>query len=315
MVDITEVAKNIYLIDDSLFCVPKSGSVYLVNEEKKALIDTGPATSSAVVLEGLKEAGVTPEEIDYIILTHIHLDHCGGAGVLIRQMPNATVLVHPKGVKHMINPANLVKSMLEVQGEDSIMRHGAVLPISEKRIKAVEDGEEIKLSDQQTLRIIDAPGHAPHEICIHESRNNGVFIGEAAGTYIEEENLIMPESPPPSFDMDLFVETLDKLKDLKPDRLYYAHYGVNENVQECLQKVVDVLKNWEDMIAASLKNNYNKMVQREITEQVRDMLAPLRENSPLKYDCLANEHLPRNVYGFMGYYEKKYGVKLNKVEE
>jgi len=113
MVDIDEVAEKIYLIDDQLYSIPKFGSVYLLNEEKKALIDCGPTTSVNTVLAGVKKVGVKPEDITYIIVTHIHLDHAGGAGVLLRNMPQAQVVVHYKGAQHLINPVNLVNSATE----------------------------------------------------------------------------------------------------------------------------------------------------------------------------------------------------------
>ena len=161
MVDIKEVAENIYLIDDQLYSNPEWGSVYLINEEKKALVDTGPATSVSVVLDGIKRAGVRSEDIDYIIVTHIHLDHAGGTGVIIKGMPHAQVLVHHKGARHLVNPAKLISSAIEVQGEETMVKHGEVVPIEAERVKLVYEGDVLKLSDEQVLRFIDAPGHAP----------------------------------------------------------------------------------------------------------------------------------------------------------
>ncbi|MFP4642105.1 MAG: MBL fold metallo-hydrolase [Dehalococcoidia bacterium] len=120
MVDVSEVAQNIYMIDDQLFSIPEWGSVYLINEEKKALIECGPTTSANTVLDGIREVGVRPEHISYLIVTHIHLDHAGGAGVLARHMPQAQVVVHHKGAQHLINPERLVESAREAR-ESEVM--------------------------------------------------------------------------------------------------------------------------------------------------------------------------------------------------
>lgn len=108
MVDTAEVAEGVTLIDNQLFLIPRWGSVYLLNEEKKALIETGPTTSVGAVLDGIKRAGVSPEDISYVVVTHIHLDHAGGAGALLGHMPQAKVLVHYKGARHLIDPTKLI---------------------------------------------------------------------------------------------------------------------------------------------------------------------------------------------------------------
>ncbi|GAI19640.1 unnamed protein product, partial [marine sediment metagenome] len=118
--EVSKVSENIYMIDDQLYSIPKYGSVYLINEDKKALIDSGPTTSANSVLDGIKAVGVRPEDIDYIIVTHIHLDHSGGVGVLLRDMPQAQVFVHYKGARHLVNPAKLISSMIADQEVDVV---------------------------------------------------------------------------------------------------------------------------------------------------------------------------------------------------
>ncbi len=203
MVDVSEVAENIYLIDDQLYSIPKWGSIYLINEEGKALIDAGPATSVHAVLDGIKKLGFKPEDIDYLIVTHIHLDHAGGAGVLLKDMPQAQVVVHHRGVKHLVNPAKLIGSVIELLGEEAMIRDGEVVTIAEDRVKPVHRGDVLRLSQGQVLEFIDAPGHAPHELCIYEKRNKGIFVGDAAGISILKRGFLFPETPPPSFDLDL----------------------------------------------------------------------------------------------------------------
>ena len=212
MVDIKETAENIYLIDDQLYSIPKLGSVYLITEERKALIDTGPTTSVKVVLEGIKKTGIRPEDINYIIVTHIHLDHAGGAGVLLKEMPKAKVIVHRRGAKHMVDPAKLVSSVIATQGKKAMEREGEVVPVENSRVMPVDDGYRLELSERQSLKFIDAPGHAPHELCIYESQSGGLFLGDTAGMLVADKETLLPVTPPPSFDAELYVSTLEKLK-------------------------------------------------------------------------------------------------------
>lgn len=137
MVDITEVAENIYCIDDEVYGVKGWGSVYLIKEGGKALVDTGPTASAPLVLEGMAKVGVAPEDINYIIATHIHLDHSGGAGFLLKKMPQAQVVVHQRGAKHLIDPSRLVASMVAVQGEETKRMFGEVVPVEESRVREI----------------------------------------------------------------------------------------------------------------------------------------------------------------------------------
>ncbi len=314
MVETKEVAENIYMIDDQLYSIPKYGSVYLINEERKALIDTGPTTSISVVLDGIRQLGVRPEDINYIIVTHIHLDHAGGAGLLIRDMPNAQVIVHHRGAKHLVNPAKLISSAIAVQerAEEGLVKEAEVVPIEEERVKPVYDGDVIKLSEQQTLKIIDAPGHAPHEICIQESRNNGLFSGDAAGVSVSEHEVLVVVTPPPSFDADLSIATLKKLMKLQVSRLYYAHFGMSCEVQKNLQLAIDTLQAWDDIITESVtKNRYDGVAERLISHAYAT-LEPIMRKWPSLYEHLIKHDMPMSVDGYLQYYQNKHGIESNK---
>ncbi len=304
MVDITEVAENIYMIDNQLFSVPKFGSVYLVNEDKKALIDIGPTTSVNVILSGIRSIGVSPEDINYIIVTHIHLDHAGGVGVIIKEMPGAQVLVHPRGARHLANPARLIESVKSVQGAEIMSRYGEVLPVSEGRIKSASDGDVLKLSDGQSLHFIDAPGHAPHELCIYEDRNRGIFTGEAVGIYIAGDSFSLPSTPPPSFDAEQCVAALERMRRLNPDRLYFAHFGATEKVEEVFQLAIDKLKGWDDMAKGTAKDNDFAQLQKKLVAQGLADVESVRQK-PALYKELSEVIVPQNAAGYIKYYREK----------
>jgi len=287
MVDISEVAENIFLIDNEVYSIPRSGSVYLINEDKKALVEVGPPSSVNSVLDGIKAAGVDPADVDYIIVTHIHLDHSGGAGVLLTHMPQAKVVVHHKGVRHLVNPQRLISSMRKVQGEDFWAKVGDVVAVPPERVQAVDDNDTIELSRRQTLRIINAPGHSPNHICIFETRNGGLFSGEAAGSLMADGRLILPVNTPTAFDLEQYVATIKKLMKLNPSMLYHSHFGVTSAVQDNLEQAMEKALIWDDIVTAALSENKPESAAERMIDRFRDEIELARENKPL-YDYLTS---------------------------
>jgi glyoxylase-like metal-dependent hydrolase (beta-lactamase superfamily II) len=306
MVDINEVAKNIYLIDNRLFSIPRWGCVYFIDEEKKALVESGPTNSANVVLEGIKELGFRPEDVDYIILTHIHLDHAGGAGVLVRQMPKAQVIVHHKGARHMIDPVKLVNSAIETRGQEIMVLHGEVLPVEPQRIRAVNDGDEVRLGEQQTLIFIDSPGHAPHELCIYEARNGGLFSGDAIAIYISECDILQPFHPPPQFDLEICLSTLHRLETLSARKIYYSHFGTSDLVNEHIARARNGLILWDDIVKEAAKEGHFADTKARLIDQACADIAIMKEIPSLSYlyNYLLKIHIPMCAEGHIDYYKK-----------
>jgi glyoxylase-like metal-dependent hydrolase (beta-lactamase superfamily II) len=304
MVDIKEVAENILLIDNELYSIPKWGSVYLINEEKKALVDTGPTTSVNTVLAGMEKAGVDPGEIDYVIATHIHLDHAGGVGELLKHMPQAKVLVHEKGARHLVNPERLMKSFASTMGERMMRKTGPVAPIDEKRVVPVSGGEVFKLGEKQSLRLLHMPGHAPHQLCIMESRNNGLFSGDAVGISVAEGKVLMPATPPPAFDLELYLSSLQKLMELNASLIYFAHFGVTGKVKESIKIAADKLKAWNTLVSQTFNESGFEAAFTKIKAQLYAELEPARESESL-YQYLADGIVAMNITGFLKYFQDK----------
>ncbi len=312
MVVVDKVATNTYLIDEQLYSIPKMGGVYLLYEERKAIIDIGPATSADVVIDGIRQIGVKPENIDYVILTHIHLDHAGGAGVLLKNMPKAQVIVHHKGARHLVNPASLVKSAIEVLGKEAVAREGEVVPIKREQIRQTYDGDAIRLSEKQTLSFIDAPGHAPHALCIYESRNNGLFVGDVVGIRIAgDSEVLLMATPPPSFDADGWINTLKKLIKLNASIVYFSHFGTSNNVQEYLQLAINKLEIWYDMVVEAVQESGSDGAKEKIIAQACAELEPIRKMEA-HYKHLTEDILPLNVAGYIEYYRRKHEIEPGK---
>ena len=310
MVDVDEVAENVYLIDDQVCSIPKLGSVYLLSEEKKALVDSGPPSSANIVLDGIRKVGVRPEDINYIIVTHVHVDHAGGAGVLLKDMPQAQVVVHHKGARHLLKLAELMESTIKTVGTEIIAQWGEVVPVEPEQVQVVDDNDTIQLSEEQVLNFIDAPGHAPHELCIYERRNGGLFTGEALGLYFDDE-VLLPCHPPPSFDLEVCINTIQRLMTLNASRLYFAHFGVTDRVEEILQLAIDKLQIYGNVVAEAIKEN----ALDDITERVLAQVVPeleLMRRTPSVYKLIVGDLIPWGIAGFIHYYQQRYKAELAK---
>jgi glyoxylase-like metal-dependent hydrolase (beta-lactamase superfamily II) len=307
MTRIKEVAKGIFSIDDNLYSIPEAGSVYLIAGEKKVLVDTGPATSGQTVIDGIRETGFKPEEIDYIIITHIHLDHSGGAGSILKYTPRAKVVAHQKAIRHLIDPSKLVRSAIEAEGQEFVMGNGEVLPIPEQSLIAANDGDILELGDGQVLTLLACPGHAPHELCIIDSRSRGVFVGDAVGHYLDGTDVMVPVTPPPSFDLDLYIATLNRLMSLPVDKIFFAHSGTSDQVQEKLELAKRKLLDREKIIseAAAVKNLEGCAEQ--VVKYVSSELGWVREYKRQVYDYWTGVDIPMSAAEHVRYYKKKHG--------
>jgi len=304
MVSVAEVAENIYLIDDQVCSLSNLGSVYLINEARKALVDSGPPSSAGVVLRGIKEVGIRPEDIDYIIVTHVHLDHAGGAGVLLSDMPQARVVVHHRGAKHLVRLAELMESARKTQGAEIMSLYGEVVPVGAERMQVVHDNDSIRLSEEQVLDFIDAPGHASHELCIYERRNGGVFTGDALGLYLAGGEVLLACHPPPGFDVEACRSTIERLMALDATRLYFAHFGASTRVREILQLALEEVRVNASLVAEAVRENaLDGLAERMIT-QATEKLEPLKK-TPSLYEFVTRNLVASGVAGFIDYYQRR----------
>jgi len=197
-------------------------SFLVTGEEKTALVDVGPASSYPLLKAALEERGVEP---DLVIVTHIHLDHAGAAGHLLRDYPQAKLLVHPRGAKHMINPSKLWTAAQAVLGPVAEI-YGEPLPAPPDRVVEAGDNSQADLGGGALL-IAHTPGHASHHMSIQTIPGRILFTGDSAGVSVEVDGVrvVLPTTPPP-FRLDLYLQSIDKMISLQPDRPAPTHYGI-----------------------------------------------------------------------------------------
>ena len=221
---------GIHVIDTG-FVRPRLDAAYLVVEQGRgAFIDCGVNHSVPLLLAALAQAGLRPGDVDWLILTHVHLDHAGGAGALMQQLPNARLVVHPRGARHMIDPSRLWAGASAVYGEAEMERnYGRLLPVPAERVVEAADGHAVDLAGRRLI-CLDTPGHARHHNAIHDVASGWVFSGDTFGVSYREFDtaqgpLIIPTTSPIEFDPPVLHRSIDRLVALKPAAICPTHYG------------------------------------------------------------------------------------------
>jgi len=247
MLQVIDYAHGISAIDSG-YQRPMLDAIHLMVEGgRAAIIDTGTNHSVPLVLEAMRQKGLKPEQVDYVILTHIHLDHAGGAGLFMREFPNATLTVHPRGARHMADPGRLIASTVAVYGEEPTRRmYGDILPVPAERILETPHAAAIRLAGRE-LQFLDTPGHARHHVAVRDTRSGHVFAGDVFGLSYREmdqdgRQFIVPTSSPAQFDPEPYHRSIDLILRLEPDAVYVTHYSQILDIPakaEVLHRLVD----------------------------------------------------------------------------
>jgi glyoxylase-like metal-dependent hydrolase (beta-lactamase superfamily II) len=231
------------LIDTGLYR-PGHAACYLIEDAGEfALIDTGTQHSLPRILDTLAEHGGNPEDLRYVIPTHVHLDHAGGSGQVMAACPNATLVVHPKGLPHVVDPSKLQASATAVYGEAAFTRDfGTLQAVDAKRTLAADDGQAVQLGQRQ-LRLVYTPGHANHHWCIHDSSSGYLYTGDTFGLgyrefYRQGTPLLVATTTPVAFDPDAWMLSLERMMDLSPTACCLTHFGAIERPE----RYVDTLR-------------------------------------------------------------------------
>ena len=202
----------------------------LIESGRAAVIDTATAHAAPRILAALAARGVAPAQVDYVVLTHVHLDHAGGAGTLMAECPNARLTVHPRGARHMIDPSRLVAATVEIYGAEATARvYGEVVPVPADRVVQTGEGARIALAGR-VLEFLDAPGHARHHVVVRDTRSGHLFAGDSFGLSYraldrDGRASVFPTTSPSQFDPGALHATLERMLALEPEAVYVAHFG------------------------------------------------------------------------------------------
>ena len=215
-----------------------------------ALVDPGPTSCLAALELGLQWHGVRWDEVRHILLTHIHLDHAGATGTILRAHPHITVMVHERGVQHMVEPARLLKSATRLYGDQMDRLWGEFAPVSHERLVGLVGGERIEAGGR-VFDVAYTPGHASHHVSYFDASSGVAFVGDTAGVCVGE-GYVLPPTPPPDIDLEQWKMSVDRMLAWSPSTLFLTHFGPVTRVRPHLAELLDHLQLTSDAVRASL---------------------------------------------------------------
>jgi glyoxylase-like metal-dependent hydrolase (beta-lactamase superfamily II) len=245
-------------------------AAFVIRGEKTALVETGPKSSIEATRAGLEGAGV--DHLDWIIVTHIHLDHAGAAGTLIQDFPEARVAVHPVGAPHLVEPSKLWSSAARIYGDQMDALWGGIDAIPEEKIVILEDGDAVDLGGR-SLKAFDTPGHARHHHALFDDATGIMFTGDAMCVRLPDIGIVRPATPPPEFHLEDAVASIEKIRRARPGSLWLTHFGPSSegkvplDVDETCDAAIASLRQWERWVrdARSASSDLDEM-----SDYVRD---------------------------------------------
>jgi len=242
--NVMNVVDGISVIDSEYYSKDFAAIYLLKQKNKVAIIETGTNYSVPLVKGALANIGLSFSDVSYIIPTHVHLDHAGGAGLLMKQCQNATLVVHPRGARHLIDPSKLVAGAKAVYGEEKFKEYyGEIIPIDSERVIEADDNFILDF-DGRELKFIDTPGHAKHHFCIWDKDTKSMFTGDTFGiSYrdldMDSEVYIFPSTSPVQFDPDALIKSINRIMEFRPERVCLTHFSAIKPTQEIADQLID----------------------------------------------------------------------------
>jgi glyoxylase-like metal-dependent hydrolase (beta-lactamase superfamily II) len=300
---IKEVADKIYEIKpegNELDRFPLC-TAYLVVDDKSALIEAGCPVQAPEILEAVEKLGYEAKELSYIIPTHVHGDHAGGAGLLAKRMPQAQVVAQPRAASLLADPsmtARVMQGFKHIFGDDAEERFGMMPPIPKDKFVLVEDGESIPLGGRE-LKVIHTPGHDPYHLSFLDTKTQGVFCGDALGAYFSEIEVIFT-CPVPGSDLPLFLQSIEKLQGLKPELVFFSHGSATSDADKIIHSSLSEARQCQEVAFEVLKAGED---QKEVARRLVEVLA--RGSALAKSDLSDWPYLiPVTVEGYRQYFKK-----------
>ena len=241
---VTPLGHEVFQIDTRMAGYEGITAGYLIRGDRPCLVETGTAPSAPVVRDALAGLGIGAGDLATVVVTHIHLDHAGGAGDIAAMFPAAQVVVHQRGARHLADPSKLMAGARMVYGRALERIFGVLAPVPAERIVALDDTGTVDLGGGRRLDSHYSPGHAKHHVGLVDSDTGDLYVGDAAGVYLPDTGDVRPATPPPDFDVETALASLRKFAALRPSRLMFSHYGPVAQVGETLDRSAEEITVW-----------------------------------------------------------------------
>jgi glyoxylase-like metal-dependent hydrolase (beta-lactamase superfamily II) len=232
-------------------------SALLSSGNHHALVDPGPGSTLASLRVQLQRRGLAVEDLDAVLVTHIHLDHSGATGALVRENPRLAVYVHSRGAPHLLDPAKLIDSAARLWGGELPRLFGETLPVAQENLRVLEGGETLLLGSRR-MAVAYTPGHASHHVSYFDETTGVAFVGDTGGVRIQNGPYILPATPPPDINLERWDESFASILARRPERLFLTHFGYSENPQEHLAEFRERLHRWAELAAEALRHSPNE---------------------------------------------------------
>lgn len=295
----TGACRDIYAIDVGMYDLANHASVYVLDSPEPTIVETGTGANVERIVDALTDLGIATEAVENIVLTHVHLDHAGGAGFLSRVCPSADVYVHERGVAHLQDPAFLVDGTKQLVGEEGWERYYSDPdPIDADRLRSITDGDVIDLGDR-VLRVHHAPGHANHQVLLHSPSDDAVFTADALGIYVPETDSVRAISPPPEFDAEQALSDVQTVRELDPSTLLFSHFGVaktGDRLEQAATAIVEWVRTVRDARESATADG-------AVVAQFVDAV----EGPDRWSDIVAETDTAMNVHGVLQYLDRQNG--------
>ncbi|AEJ43015.1 MBL fold metallo-hydrolase [Alicyclobacillus acidocaldarius] len=305
-----EIARGVFLIDLMELGMRYRTCAYLVRDREPLLIETGSARSHDALLAGLRALGLTPTDLAYVAVTHVHLDHAGGAGQFMKLAPQAKLLVHPRGARHLIDPSRLYQGAREVYGERLDQLFGPLEPVPAEQVQAMPHESELVIGERR-LQFLDAPGHASHHFAIVDPVSNGIFTGDSAGLRFVKGftgfpyEFVMPSTSPVDFDPEAVHRTCEMFAKLPMETVYQAHFGPSPK-DEALRETVYYADRFRELIERTFDDHPSPeaLVQAQ-ADIVRERLGELGLDASVFRPQAIQLDLTLNALGLLAYESRR----------
>jgi glyoxylase-like metal-dependent hydrolase (beta-lactamase superfamily II) len=286
------------------------GSYLLAGNNELAVIDPGPGSMIEFLLDAIRQVGFAPEDVTHLLATHVHLDHAGSVGSLVKRMPNATIYAHSKGAPHLLDTTKVVTSATRIYGERMQELWGDIESAPANRVRTMEGGDVLDVAGRH-LEVHYTPGHAVHHVVFFDKQSGALFAGDTAGVRLQGVDYVRPPTPPPDIDLEAWFESIDTIKSLQPDVLYLGHFGATRNAASHLERLRDQLILWGNYVLGAMREDKS---EQEILDILITQTEPeLRRvtndpKAPVRYEIATNYAM--TVQGYMRYWKKKHPERL-----
>lgn len=295
-VHIAEVADRTYRIETRPPGSPFTYSVFFISEGGGAIIEPGPAVMVRAIQETVSQLHMTG--VEWIIPTHIHVDHGGAIGTLVNVFPEARIVLNEQGTRHAVDPERLVRSTRMSFGDDYESIFGPILPLPIARIRTAHDGDKLVIGKRELL-VLETPGHAPHHVSLLDTSTGGLFCGEALGLVYGRDQPPLPAVTMPKFDPEIYLSGMRRLRELKSKVLFYSHLGIGREPEKAIETAIENTTAFGRMVREAMAGETTEeRVLRHVGEQVRERFGVK----------LSDYELASNTLAFMDYYRRQAAV-------